>query len=651
MLFRLFILIILINLEIFATAQNNPTLFSVDNRKIGLNDFKLAFKDKYGADKLSDKQLVRKFLNERINFIVKVQEAKALKLDKNKNFKKQLSNFKKFVIETHMTDSKLLNKLTLEAYQRMQVEIELMQILFRVSPFATPADTLLAYKKALAVRSLILEGKDFGELARQVSDAPFSSVKSGSKAYVRVFDLPYSVENYIYAKYPTTCSFPIRSHEGYHLVKILNKRKNPGHFKLAHILIRLANDSDQIAAMRAEQKIKNVYNLYKSGKDFNALAEKYSDDFGSEAKSSPLSWFSTGMMPKEFTEQCIKLRNNEVSKPFKTRFGWHIIKRIDQRDLPEYKFVKEQLEQRVMADRRSRIVKQQIIRKLKSKYHYQDFRALAPIIEMVNDTIFDAKWIAKGCDVFTDKLCQINGKTYYQSDFIKYLQDNQEKRFPIPIDRYVNLRYNDFVNNILLDNEAKYIEKNNKEIAKTLQNYEDIILVSALNARQGNTKPQVSDIELEDYYNQNKDKYNRTYQVDMSIFSYASNLKKVEKLIRKLKKKHASDQEVVARVKASRDMLFQLDERIVAKEGENIYVDNVVQLFKDGKLSFDDKLIIFANEKKIIWLNSHINKTNSELNEVKDKVLSDYNDYNSDKLVNKIKQKHHVVVNEELLNF
>ncbi len=647
--FKLIITILFISLKIFITAQNNPVLFSVDNTKVGLNDFKLAFNDRYGADKFSDKQLVRDFLNQRIDFLVQVEEAKSLGLHKNRIFKRKVSDFKEFVIETNLTDKYLLEKLTKEAYGRMQTEIEIMQILFRVSEFATPEDTLLAYKKALTVRDMINSGKNFAELAKQFSDAPFSTMQEDAKMYVSVFSLPYNIENYIYKTYSTKCSFPIRSHQGYHLIKVINRRKNPGYFKLSHILVRLANDSDKLAAQQAKNKIDDIYQKYLSGENFNTLAEKYSDDIVSFEKSSPLIWLSVKMMPEEFAKKCMSLSNGEVSQPFKTRFGWHIIKKIEQQSIPKYEIVKEQLEQKIISNDRNKIIKRQVVKKLRNKYKYKNYNSLMPIIQMVDETIFDAKWIAKGLATFTGKLCRINNKTYYQKDFIRYLQDNQEKSFPIPIDKYVKLQYNDFVNSILLDNEAKYIEKHNKEIDRTLQNYESLMLVAALKSKKSNIQLKVDDADLENYYNNNKSKYNQSYQVDMSIFSYTYNIKKIEKLLRKLKSKGASDQEVVARVKAVRDMSFKMDKRIEAKEGDNIYVDNVVKLFKAGKLNFNDKPIVFANEKKIVWLNSRVRKTDNKLEDIKDKVLNDYKKDNANTWIESIKRKHSIILNEDLL--
>ncbi len=648
--FKLIISIIFISFKIFITAQNNPTLFSVDNRKVSLKDFKSDFKHRYSINKLSEKQLVKDFLNQRIDFIVKVQEAKSLRLHKSKKFRKKFADFREFVIETNITDKSLLEKLSKEAYKRMQTEIEIKQILLRVSEFATPEDTLLAYQKAMAIRDMIVSGQDFAKLAKQVSDAPFVTTQEDAKIYVSALSLPYNIENYIYNKKYPQCSFPIRSNKGYHLIKVLSRRKNPGYFKVSHILVRHANDSNQLEAKRAKQKIDDIYNKFLSGENFNSLAEQYSDDIVSFEKSSPLTWLSTKMMPEEFAQRCIKLKTGEVSKPFKTRFGWHIVKKIAQQNLPEYKIIKEQLEQKIMANDRSKIIKQQVINNLKDKYKYQDYLALKPIIKMVNDTIFDAKWIPSSYILFTDKLCKINNKTYYQTDFIKYLQDNQEKMFPIPIEKYVYLQYNNFVNSILIDNEAIYIEQHNKDIKKTLQNYEDMMLVSALNAKQNKKQSQINDADLRNFYNNNKAKYNQSYQIDMSIFSYTDNIKKVEKLFRKLKSKYASDKEVVARIKASKDMSFKMDKRITAKEGENIYVDNVVKLFKEGKLKFDDKLIVFPNEQKIVWLNSRIQKTNNKLEEVKQEVIEDYKKYRYNKWIESMKKKHRIIVNDNLLD-
>jgi foldase protein PrsA len=90
-------------------------------------------------------------------------------------------------------------------------------------------------------------------------------------------------------------------------------------YNAAHILVK-----DSVFA-------EDIYGRIVKGEDFGELAQKHSEDPGSGAKGGDLGWFSAGRMVKEFEEGVFALQDGEVSKPLKTRFGWHIIKRIAMR--------------------------------------------------------------------------------------------------------------------------------------------------------------------------------------------------------------------------------------------------------------------------------------------------------------------------------
>ncbi len=649
MYFRFILLMIFLSFATLINAQGNKTLFSVDKNKVSLDEFKSAFAAKYGEDKMSDKKLVNDFLEEYVNFKLRVEEAKALKLNKDESIKKQVDDFSKVVAYSNIVDKSLVESLAREAYNRMKTEVNLLHILFRVSQYAVPEDTILAYNKALEVRKLLIGGADFSEIATQVSDDPLVATNKGNLGYVSVFRLPYEVENYIYNSSSAEYSNPIRSEKGYHIVKILGKRKNPGYFKISHILVKNDIDTSKIHDTKTKKEIDEAYKEFLNGENFNILVQKYSNDISCGKKSNTLPWLCTGLMPAEIEKNCVKLQSGGVSKPIKTRFGWHIIRNVEHQDLPEYNLIKDQIIKSILKNDRGNAAKNITLNKLKKKYKYVNYKKLDPINKMVDSTIFEGNWIAEGFDVFTDKIFKINNVEYSQKDFIKYLLNTQKITFPIPIETYIYLKYNQLVDSILLNNELNYLINNNAEISNFINNYEEMLLVNKLEANKPNIEVLPDESELRKYYDEHKEKYNSGYELDMSIFSYTSNIKKIEKQFKKLKKKHASDLEIETRIKSVADMKFKLDERVKAQEGQNLYINHIVELFKKGKLGFDDKLIIFATQKKLVWLNSHMRKTDKSFEEVKEQVANDYEEKNQNKWLKHIKRKHNIQINEDLL--
>lgn len=99
-------------------------------------------------------------------------------------------------------------------------------------------------------------------------------------------------------------------------------------YRAQHILIKA---DKALAEAAAEASIRKIWKEALSGKDFEALARQYSQD-SSAAQGGDLGWFSDGIMVPQFENTIHQLKKGEISKPFKTQFGWHIAKLIDTRE-------------------------------------------------------------------------------------------------------------------------------------------------------------------------------------------------------------------------------------------------------------------------------------------------------------------------------
>ena len=121
-------------------------------------------------------------------------------------------------------------------------------------------------------------------------------------------------------------SQPIKTENGVHLLQVLNKegatRIIIPEMKARHILL-IANK------LRSEKEtlvqIKKIRQQLQTGNNFALLAKKYSEDPGSAINGGDLGWFGPGKMVKAFENQLIKLQIDEISEPFKSQFGWHIV--------------------------------------------------------------------------------------------------------------------------------------------------------------------------------------------------------------------------------------------------------------------------------------------------------------------------------------
>ena len=123
-----------------------------------------------------------------------------------------------------------------------------------------------------------------------------------------------------------------------------------GDIKASHILIKPDVDSDatdeekQKAENKAKKEAEKIIKKLKDGEDFAKLAKEYSDDISTAKDGGNLGYFNTDDMDENFMDAVKKLNNNEYTKePVKTQYGYHIILKVDQKDKPKLKEVKDDI--------------------------------------------------------------------------------------------------------------------------------------------------------------------------------------------------------------------------------------------------------------------------------------------------------------------
>ncbi|MCB0437047.1 MAG: peptidylprolyl isomerase, partial [Mangrovimonas sp.] len=163
-------------------------------------------------------------------------------------------------------------------------------------------------------------------------------------------------------------SQPFRTRFGYHILKVNDRRKSRGEVKVAHIMVSLQQDGKPNE--KAEERIQDIYRKLQQGEDFESLAKQFSDDKSSASKGGLLEPFSSGQLSStEFEEQAFALKDvGAYSQPFKTQFGWHIVKLYEKNPVPPIEKLKPELESKVKRDSRSQLINESLIQDLKKKY-------------------------------------------------------------------------------------------------------------------------------------------------------------------------------------------------------------------------------------------------------------------------------------------
>lgn len=182
-----------------------------------------------------------------------------------------------------------------------------------------------AYEKAVA-------GQDFAQLAVSYSDST-TNIEGGSLGWRRGAQLPSIVADLVGKMRPGDVSDPVRTPSGFHIFRLNEMRGGVQQAVVPqvharHILLR-PNELEDDETVR--QKLADIRERALKGEDFAAIAAVTSQDPGSAPDGGDLGWSGPGSFVPEFEQQLEALGENEISEPFRTQFGWHIVQVLGRR--------------------------------------------------------------------------------------------------------------------------------------------------------------------------------------------------------------------------------------------------------------------------------------------------------------------------------
>jgi peptidyl-prolyl cis-trans isomerase SurA len=211
-------------------------------------------------------------------------------------------------------------------------EYNLSHILI-AAPEAASADQLeKTQKRANEVLKRLDAGEDFEQLAISLSDGQ-KALEGGKLGWRKAGQLPTLFSTSVAQMAVGEHSGLIRSSSGFHIIYLNEKRSGEKHIitqtKARHILIRpneLNTETDVITRLR------QLRERIIAGADFAELAKSHSEDRASAVNGGDLGWVSPGQMVPQFENAMNSLKPGEVSEPFQSQFGWHIVQVLERRD-------------------------------------------------------------------------------------------------------------------------------------------------------------------------------------------------------------------------------------------------------------------------------------------------------------------------------
>lgn len=224
-----------------------------------------------------------------------------------------------------------------------QIDYDISHILISISPTATPEEIEAAEARSNDLERQLREGANFSELAVAYSDGQ-NALDGGRLGWRKGSQLPAIFFEVVRDMKPGEISPPIRSVSGLHILQLNDVRGAERVVQLQHHTMHILLRPDQIlddAAIRSKlERIRS--RIVEEGEDFSDVARLESEDPGSAAVGGDLGWNTPGTFVPAFEEVVSGLQPGDISQPFRTEFGWHLVMLVDRQERDTTEEVKRQ---------------------------------------------------------------------------------------------------------------------------------------------------------------------------------------------------------------------------------------------------------------------------------------------------------------------
>jgi peptidyl-prolyl cis-trans isomerase SurA len=629
--------VVLLALNFSFSQDKDAVLLIVDGTPVMSSEFLRVYNKNLDLVKDESQKDIDGYLKLFTEYQLKLKEARRLKLDEDKKYQREFLSYKKQLTKNYLSENKVTAELVKEAYERGNLDLNASHILVRLDESTT--DTIAAYNQVLELRERVLK-EGFDKVKADEHNG--STIFLEDLGYFSAFKMVYDFETAAYNTPEGEISMPFRTQFGYHVVNIKEKRASRGTITAAHIMV---NFKQTDSLLDPEQRINDIYKKLNQGESFESLAKQFSDDKSSAKNGGKLTPFKSGQLSSEiFENTAFNLKmDDDVSKPFKSAYGWHIIKRHSHKPVEDFKDVKASLEARVKRDSRSKLINTAMVNELKKRYQISyNHESNSYFESLINSSFFGGSWRLPE-DLENDKtLFSINNRFFTYGEFGRHLMSAQRayRGKSQSASAVINKEFNDYFEKSILQYREDNLELENKDFAHILAEYRDGLLLFDLMEKEVWNKASKDTLGLETYYNKHRSNYLWEDRVEVVMASSAdeSNMKKIIKMM----KKHKSEEEIT---------------NTLNTEGKQ----NVI--FTKGTFSINDsKLPSSFNMKKgvskvyehneafhVIDVKSILSAGNKTLEEAKGSVINDYQAEIEANWINDLHERFKVEVNQKTL--
>jgi peptidyl-prolyl cis-trans isomerase SurA len=587
-------------------------------------------------------QSLKEYLDLYIKFKLKVKEARALRLDTLQQIQYDIQNFRGQLEESYLNDEQTVTALIEEAFERSQKDIHLLHFSVPINTKMSAEDSTKAYKAMNEVIAALQAGNtNYDKLVDEVKEK-ITPIKGTDMGYITALSLPYEIETLVYNLKPGGISKVYRTKSALHVFKNAEERKSAGQWKVAQILLAVPPDVSGPVLKEIEKRADSVYDLLQAGSDFAELAKKYSDDRLTYQNGGEVPVFGTGKYELPFETAVFALKKDgDYTKPIFTGYGFHIVKRLQQKPTPADKqdeTYRGELKEKINQDARINIARAKFTKDIMAKtgfkrnalvkdaqlFRYADSVAANAAIKTypINKTI-----------LFSFTKSKVTGR-----DWLNFIKD-----YKLNADVYKGesneALLDKYTSTVTIEYYRKHLEEFNEDFKYQLQEFKEGNMLFEIMERKIWSKASNDSIGLKKYYDANKPTYQWAESADAYLFS-CNNSKTAEDATASLQsgknwKQIAEESDGKIQVDSGRYEITQLQipSGAVLKEGT----------ITAPLLNAGDNTSSFVKIIKLYPINQQ-----RSFEEARGLVINDYQNYLEAKWIQELKKKYPIKVNEKV---
>ena len=597
----------------------------------------------YLYHKNSKQQLEPQSLDEYVEMFklykMKVADAKAAGIDTTSAFISEMAMYRNDLAMPYITDSVFLNTLVDEAYQRSQYEAQANHIMVFKGNNAIQNNS--AKLKIDSIRQALLDGADFEQLARTLSDDRSAQANNGHLGYIVAGRFPYNFEKTAFSLAPGQISEVIESPMAYHVLLGGDKRPARGSVRASHIMKMVRPGSTPEREARAKAEIDSIYNLILADpSQFETLARNESDDTNSARMGGDLGWFTTGVMVPEFEQEAFSLEVGQIGKPIRSPYGWHIVKKDDVRGPMNYDEVRTAVLPRLSdpRDERFKIVRDHNNARLAKKHKVQfDNKTLGDLKAYVAVNGVDSVFYVNNA-TNNAKLFSVDKNVTTVADFVNDNLNNQIIPDPYAGTSFFNDMLEGAYTQALLDAEEDWLEANNADYRNLMNEYRDGSLMYEISRQKVWDRAANDEEGLVSYFNSHRGDYKWSEPKVKGILIQA----KDDSIADRVRNRYAELSPDTAFLTLRKEFRNEImADKVLAPKGTNKFVDFL--MFEGQEPQPNAKFPVF------FMLDSKILIAPEEMNDVRGAVTTDYQNFLESEWNQQLRDQYPVVLYESEL--